>query len=351
MSIILEILAVGFIVATVLPLLRHDKWWVRMFDFPRIRIAIGGLVIAGLVLVQWDISDTWKLVLDTALLLCVAYQVYKIFPYTPLAAVQVVRTTPEETDREISVLISNVLLSNRDSSRLLKLIRDTHPHVILTLETDQWWEGELRALEETFPHTVKLPKDDTYGILLYSRLPLRDTQIKFLREEHIPSIHTRVELPCGVTVRLYGLHPAPPYPKYALETTNRDAELFLVGKEVQRKKEPTIVMGDLNDVAWSYTTDLFQKTSGLLDPRIGRGTFSTFPVRFPLLHCPVDHVFVSADFKLIELQRLSDIGSDHFPMLARLQYTSDGRNVQERPRADAEEAELVDDKIEESENS
>jgi endonuclease/exonuclease/phosphatase (EEP) superfamily protein YafD len=78
---------------------------------------------------------------------------------------------------------------------------------------------------------------------------------------------------------------------------------------------PVIVAGDLNDVAWSRTTHLFQRTGGLLDPRVGRGFFNTFDTRSRLTRVPLDHVFASRHFLLVELRRLPDIGSDHFPII------------------------------------
>ena len=101
-------------------------------------------------------------------------------------------------------------------------------------------------------------------------------------------------------------------------------------------------MGDLNDVAWSRTTRLFQRISGLLDPRVGRYFMNTFHADYPLLRWSLDHIFHSTDFGLVEMKRLSHIGSDHFPIYVVLQtgkvFEQQQQSLDETP-SDAEEAE------------
>jgi endonuclease/exonuclease/phosphatase (EEP) superfamily protein YafD len=68
---------------------------------------------------------------------------------------------------------------------------------------------------------------------------------------------------------------------------------------------------------------LFQKISGLLDPRIGRGFYNTFHALQPFLRFSLDHLFHSQEFRVRRLQVLPDIGSDHFPFFVSLSYEPD----------------------------
>jgi endonuclease/exonuclease/phosphatase (EEP) superfamily protein YafD len=144
---------------------------------------------------------------------------------------------------------------------------------------------------------------------------------------------------------MHCVHPRPPAPSEASSSVERDAELLIVAKTVAATGTPAIVIGDLNDVAWSATTRLFQKVSGLLDPRVGRGMFSTFHAKHFWLRWPLDHIFVSPEFTVVSLARLGYFGSDHFPIHANLCYTPRAAAVQEAPHADQGDEEIARDKI------
>jgi endonuclease/exonuclease/phosphatase (EEP) superfamily protein YafD len=219
---------------------------------------------------------------------------------------------------------------------------------MLIVEADQWWRDALAEFERSHPFTVQKPLDNSYGMLFYSRLEIRSSEILFRVYDDVPSIRVRAFLPGGIEVELHGLHPKPPVPQEEGSSGQRDAELLLVGRETSGKRVPTVVMGDLNDVAWSHTNYLFQRTSGLLDPRIGRGFYNTFDARYPIMRFPLDHFFHSNHFRLITLRRLPYFGSDHFPMYIALSYEPEAAREQHAETPSVEDKREASDKIQDA---
>ncbi|HET8726969.1 MAG TPA: endonuclease/exonuclease/phosphatase family protein [Alphaproteobacteria bacterium] len=343
MKLALYVLGSFLILVTLLPFVRTGAWWVRVWDFPRAQIAVAlAVVMASFVFVLDGSSPfdwTFLMIMATAL----AYQLFRVRPYTRLARPQTMRVRNPDGSRCLRILIANVLMTNRGADRLLAIVRAAEPDVVLTVETDGWWADRLAALDADYRHAVKHPRDNTYGMLLFSRLPLRGVELSFLVQNDIPSIHAEIGLPSGDWIAFHGLHPEPPQP--GNDTEERDAELLIVGKAVADDDRPTVVAGDLNDVAWSDTTRLFQRISGMLDPRIGRGLYPTFNANWPLLRWPLDHVFLSRHFELSMLRKLDHFGSDHFPVLVELCYKPDARVGQVPPRPDREERERAREAI------
>ena len=331
---------------TLLPLFRHDAWWIRGFEFPRIQVTVLTAVtlLAYLAVAGWRDVEDWVLI--AVLAACVVFQLIRIAPYTPLYPKQLLSAVHPDPSRTLTVLVANVLTPNRESAALLRMIRDHAPDVVLAVETDAWWESRLDELETDYPHTVKHPLDNLYGMHLYSRLELFDPEVLFLVEDGVPSMHAEVALRSGSRVKLHCIHPAPPSPTENETSAERDAELLVVAKAVAESNGSVVVMGDLNDVAWSASTRLFQKVSGLLDPRIGRGMYSTFHARYPFLRWPLDHVFCSADFTVLSIARLGDIGSDHFPIHAVLHHQPGTEADHVALEAESEDHELAEQKIE-----
>lgn len=347
-SVVFLVFSALMVLPTIASISTNDKWWVRIFDFPRIQLLVLLILTfsAGVYLFAFD--EWWHFLDAGLLLLCVGYQLTYIFPYTVFAKKEV-RTAAQEAHQntsEFSVLVSNVLTPNRRSDKLIDLVWREQPKLVLTLESDRRWERELAVLEENYPYTVKVPQDNLYGMHLYSKLPLENMEVRFLVQDDIPSIHGDVHLYDDVKIRIHCMHPRPPSPTESDTSTARDAELLLLGRELKDVHAQTLVFGDLNDVAWSRTTKLFHQISGMLDPRIGRGFFNTFHTKYPLLRWPLDHAFHTQDFTLVDIKRLPSIGSDHFPMFVALNHEPVASYEQDEPEAEEEDEEWADEKIE-----
>lgn len=343
------IFAALFIGLTLLPLSRNPVWWVRAADFPRGQLMVIGLALlaSGSAVLARENAPAWSWVLAALTAAGVVYQAWWIWPYTRLHTKEVKTAKgPRGRDR-VRLISANILMTNRRAEDLLRIVRAERPDVLVTLETNIWWEHQLASLETDYPHTLRCPLENFYGMHLYSRFPIEDAKIQYLVEREIPSMHLLLVLPSGRRVELHCLHPAPPSPTENESSQERDAELVMVGRSVKGSEYPVIVSGDLNDVAWSATTRLFRKVSGLLDPRIGRGMYNTFHAGYWFMRWPVDHVFHSKHFSAVRLARLKSCGSDHFPMLVELGLGESAVQEQEGIDADAGDHAEAQDKMQE----
>jgi len=328
-----------------------DHWWVRSVDFPRIQIMVLGIIAWIGMLAFWSEWQMGQWLLFAALNITLAFQLRMVLPYTKLwkKEVQNAKKMPEGEAYQLKIMVSNVLTPNDETHKLINLIKQKQPDILITLESDEKWQDALNEIESDYPYTVKVPLDNLYGMHLYSKLELIDPTVKYLMIDDIPSIHTQLRLENGRVIWLYCLHPMPPSPTEADKSTTRDAELLMVGKHIKEHDQTAILAGDLNDVAWSKTTRRFQRMSGLLDPRVGRHFINTFHVNYPFLRWALDHLFHSACFTVVDIERLPSIGSDHFPVLTTLQYEPEEASKQEQnaPAVQSEDFKETENKIQE----
>jgi endonuclease/exonuclease/phosphatase (EEP) superfamily protein YafD len=343
--ILVWILSLVPVAATALSLVKSAKWWVRVWDYPRLQLAVALIVMAvaqTMALPRTAVSAGLFLMTTVAAL----WQLFRIYPYTPLKSKQVAPATTASPADTISLLVANVLQENRNAAAFLRRVEESDPDVVLAVETSGWWDARIASLGERYPHSVRHPLENTYGMHLFSRLELRDVQLQERVERDVPSIRAQVRLRSGQLINLHCVHPEPP--QVGNDVEERDAELLLVAREAAGDRRPTIVCGDLNDVAWSHTTRLFQRISGLLDPRVGRGLFPTFHAGHWFARWPLDHVFHDVTFRLARLAVLDAFGSDHFPVYVRLVHDPRAAREHEAPVADADDRQEAAEKIAEA---
>lgn len=348
---VLRLVCVAVAATAILPLLPVDTWWIRIGDFPRLQLLT--IYVAMLVVLlpyRRKIGIRWWVML---LVSCCLIQVVKIFPWLPIAPYEVQTAESADPNRRLRILSANVLQDNDQYDRLLQLIDQEAPDVVVIVEVNDRWIDQLHSLERQYAYHEIHPLENKYGIALYSRLPLVAAKVRYLISDEIPSMDVSIALRSGHQVRLFAVHPNPPRP--GEHTTKRDGELVLVGREIATAAEPNgskptsaVVLGDLNDVGWSRTTNLFQEVSGLLDPRKGRGIYPTFNAHSWCWRYPLDHLFHSDDFRVAEIRTLPDIGSDHFPLLVELSHEPSAAEQQEAPDLDAGDRDDADAAVEDA---
>jgi endonuclease/exonuclease/phosphatase (EEP) superfamily protein YafD len=297
-------------------------WFLQVLNFPRLAflIALAFCLVFALVLKKWH-SVGHKLFIATVLA-AITIQAYIIFPYTFFApnAVPEADRSFRDQPADVSIMVANVLMTNRETEEFFEIVHEASPDILITLEPDKWWIEQLAVLHSKYPYRVAYPASNTYGMALYSKLPLPDYKIYFLNQDSVPSIVATIQVRGGKTFRMMAVHPVAPVPSgHPTNIGSVDEEsLKLAANMLAQDSLPTILAGDFNDVGWSHNLKEFEKRCKMKDTRRGRGMYNTFKANSWFFRWPLDYVYVSYQWKVTEVERLDDFGSDHFPFMVKL---------------------------------
>ncbi|WP_116127294.1 endonuclease/exonuclease/phosphatase family protein [Lewinella sp. IMCC34183] len=291
-------------------------WYTKVLDFPRTQyliVAVACLLLLVPLMRRWNAAATALMLGLTATVLI---QGWDVAPY--LIGPREVPDAEAGGDNAVSIMLANVLITNRQSDAFLNIVSNTAPDLLLVMENDRWWEEQLTVLDRTYPHSVKYPAGNGYGMTLFSRLPLADNETLFFNQDSVPSFHVRVTLPSGAAFTFHAMHPVAPVPskEYPDNKGEKEVAFGKLADLLARDSLPVIVAGDFNDVSWSHTSRLFQDAGNLSNVRLGRGLYNSFDATSWYMRWPLDHYFVSGQWGVARLERLPAFGSDHFPMYA-----------------------------------
>ena len=272
-------------------------------------LALGGFTLLLLALRQWR----WPAPFGAFALLNLAIIAPAFWEDDPAASVA------DKSQPTLRALLANVNAENRDSERLRRLIAAADPDVIVLLEATPWLLEQLRDLGERYPHRMAEPRDDPFGIALFSRHPFSQSQIVHFGGGAGPPSIVATIIAGARPFTLIGTHPWPPV---SAEFANgRNEQLRALAARARQIQAPLLVLGDLNVSPWSPWFARLLADSGLRDSRRGRGLQPSWPAGWPLLWIPIDHALFSTGIRLRRRDIGPAIGSDHYPVIVDFQVS------------------------------
>ncbi|QFT77136.1 endonuclease/exonuclease/phosphatase family protein [Erythrobacter sp. THAF29] len=294
------------LVVTLVSLIPTNFWLVRAYDLVRepvtylavILLVIGLFVGAGY---RGWISALFGF---TALINTVC-----IWPYSTFAATELEFVDGTSDERCFTAMSANVLMDNPDYAAMIAQIEQVNPDVLLLTETNAKWIEEMKPVTSQYPYVREHPQEDTFGKVFASRIAVIDTDVVERPGEDTPTIYAYLRAADQSIIRFIGLHPRAPLP--GQDTEQRDRSILRAADRPDWRITGAIAMGDFNDVPWSETTEAFRRKGDWRDPRVGRGTYPTFPSKLLPLGWPLDQIMVTGEVEIASFEVLPDNGSDH----------------------------------------
>jgi endonuclease/exonuclease/phosphatase (EEP) superfamily protein YafD len=304
----LVLFAAALVLVNVAPLAARLSWVIDLTTHFRLQYLAASTVL----LVALAFRRHWRAF--AALAAAGTVSAWAVAPYLPLE-LGPAEVMPQAATSRIKILSVNISFRQFSPRRLLELIREANPDVVVAQELTPYAAEVLADLDNSFINHFKLPADGPYGIAVWSRLELETVGPFALGRQ--PAIEARVRAPGG-TFTLLGVHlNAPTGPRRAAA---RNAELIELARRSAAIDGPLIVAGDFNITPYSPLFQDWLVASKLTDTRRHRTPSVSWPAVLPIFGIPIDHVAVSRELAILSHRRLPNFGSDHYGVLVELAH-------------------------------
>ncbi len=308
---LVTLVAAAVVIANLTPLAARHGWVFELATHFRVQyVAVDALLVLACAFLR-------KPIWCVALAACAAFSVRPVLPYVAFGHASA--ATAAAHGPTIKLLSANVFFKNHSATRLLEIVREESPDVVLLLEYTPEWAQMVGELRTAYPHRLEVPTGSPYGLALFSRYELDGVEAFALGEK--TAIEARVRTPSG-PLEMIGVHLFAPTSSWRSERRNR--QLDDLAARVAHVSGPLVVVGDFNITPYSPFFEDWLAQTGLTDTRRGRDLSPSWPTQLPLAAIPIDHCAVSREVTIVGHRELPAFGSDHYPILAELALEPSG---------------------------
>ena len=234
---------------------------------------------------------------------------------------------PTEASRSYRGLLMNVNTESGVPAKVAQVIRQFDADLVALEEVNDHWLSALSVPLRAYPYSKAMPRADNFGIALFSKYPIVQSEIRQVGEVDIPSVIAELELPDG-PLTVIATHPLPP--GGAEYSRLRNDQLSRLPGIVKQVRSPVLLLGDLNATPWCSHFRRLLSQSGLRDSSQGRGVQPSWPTYLPILLIPIDHCLHTAGIHVTRRAIGPNVGSDHYPLVVDFVLTSPSPKSRQR---------------------
>jgi endonuclease/exonuclease/phosphatase (EEP) superfamily protein YafD len=313
--------AIALFVLAVLSLSCYIAWsWpLELLSHFRIQYLLLSLILSGVIVFLKRNRYLKNNLLVFVSLLVVGLNSIEVVPwYLPHP-----QQTSANADKQIRVLSFNLNIQNDNYKDVINLTQDNQPDIALFIEVSQATVQKLQVgLKDSLPYVFRSPGG---GLAIFSRLPIKDAKGDNLNGQGGHNLIATIQVD-KQPIQFIGTHPLVPIKPSTFHRRNR--QLAALSNYISSLNQPLILIGDFNLTPWSPYYRRFINKTKLHNTRLGFGILPSWPRTathvnlpswiIPLVNIPIDHCFVSKQFKVVRTYTGGNANSDHASLITDL---------------------------------